>query len=208
MIPKNRNCGVLLWKTLVCGNCQRAKEAKKMCLKCEISMCVQHLQAHLTTPVLLQTHPLTEPTALGAATKCPQHGKLLEYFCLDDMVCVCVSCAIEDQHRLHNMKTFSTAHKELMEKLTTEHQALQSKTEEDNTSLEKWEKVKREEPSMCAVRLVEAVNNLRDVSLTSVQSSVSARMVSIRTSKSRLQRGPPLKLARLQLCPVPVKMLR
>uniref|UniRef100_A0A3P9LXE1 B box-type domain-containing protein n=1 Tax=Oryzias latipes TaxID=8090 RepID=A0A3P9LXE1_ORYLA len=127
-----------------------------------ISMCVQHLQAHLTTPVLLQTHPLTEPTALGAATKCPQHGKLLEYFCLDDMACVCVSCAIEDQHRLHNMKTFSTAHKELMEKLTTEHQAIQSKTEEDNTSLEKWEKVKREELSMCAVRLVEAVNNLRD----------------------------------------------
>lgn len=163
------------------------KPAKKMCLKCEISMCVQHLQAHLTTPVLLQTHPLTEPTALGAATKCPQHGKLLEYFCLDDMACVCVSCAIEDQHRLHNMKTFSTAHKELMEKLTTEHQALQTKTEEDNTSLEKWEKVKREELSMCAVRLVEAVNNLRDVSLTSVQSSVSARMVSIRTSKSSIQ---------------------
>ncbi|KAF6728189.1 Tripartite motif-containing protein 29 [Oryzias melastigma] len=163
------------------------KPAKKMCLKCEISMCVQHLQAHLTTPVLLQTHPLTEPTALGAATKCPQHGKLLEYFCLDDMACVCVSCAIEDQHRLHNMKTFSTAHKELMEKLVVEHKALQSKTEEDNMSLEKWEKGKREALSMSAVRLVEAVNNLRDLSLTSVQSSVSARMVSIRTSKSSIQ---------------------
>ncbi|RVE60414.1 hypothetical protein OJAV_G00180910 [Oryzias javanicus] len=163
------------------------KPAKKMCLKCEISMCVQHLQAHLTTPVLLQTHPLTEPTALGAATKCPQHGKLLEYFCLDDMACVCVSCAIEDQHRLHNMKTFSTAQKELMEKLIIEHKALQSKTEEDNMSLEKWEKGKREELSMGAVRLVEAVNNLRDLSLTSVQSSVSARMVSIRTSKSSIQ---------------------
>lgn len=174
---------------ILCDMCteEDRKPARKTCMKCEISMCTQHLQIHLTTPVLLQTHPLTEPMALCGTTKCPQHGKLLEYYCLDDMTCVCVSCAIEDQHRLHNMKTFSTAHKELMEKLRAEQQALQVKADDENVSLGMWEKSEREMLGGCSVRLIEAVTNLRDISLSSVQSSVSARMVSIKTSKSSMQ---------------------
>ncbi|CAI5669186.1 unnamed protein product [Oreochromis niloticus] len=175
-------------QTILCDMCaEDRKPAKKTCMKCEISMCVQHLQAHLTTPVLLQTHPLTEPMDLCGNTKCSQHSKLLEYYCLDDMTCVCVSCAIEDQHRLHNMKTFSTAHKELLEKLKAEQLILQEKTDDENVSLEKWEKSEREKLGRCSVRLIEAVTNLRDISLTSVQSSVSARMVSLKTSKSSME---------------------
>lgn len=176
-------------QVILCDMCteEDRKPARKTCMKCEISMCVQHLQAHLTTPVLLQTHPLTEPMSLCGTTKCPQHGKLVEYYCLDDLTCVCVSCAIEDQHRLHNMKTFSTAHKELMEKLSAEQQALLVKTEDKNVSLEKWEKSEREKLGRSSVRLIEAVTNLRDVALASVQSSVSARMVSIKTSKTSIQ---------------------
>ncbi|KAI3375737.1 hypothetical protein L3Q82_004036 [Scortum barcoo] len=176
-------------QVILCDMCteEDQKPARKTCMKCEISMCVQHLQAHLTTPVLLQTHPLTEPMALCGTTKCPLHGKLLEYYCLDDLTCVCVSCAIEDQHRLHNMKTFSTAHKDLMEKLVAEQQALQVKTDDENVSLEKWEKSEREKVGRSSVRLIEGVTNLRDIVLTSVQSSVSARMVSIKTSKTSMQ---------------------
>uniref|UniRef100_A0A8P4G6T4 B box-type domain-containing protein n=1 Tax=Dicentrarchus labrax TaxID=13489 RepID=A0A8P4G6T4_DICLA len=176
-------------QVILCDMCteEDRKPARKTCRKCEISMCVQHLQTHLTTPILLQTHPLTDPMALCGTTKCPQHGKLLEYYCLDDLTCVCVSCAIEDQHRLHNMKTFSTAHKELMEKLNAEQQALLVKTDDENVSLEKWEKSEREKLGRSSVRLIEAVTNLRDIALTSVQSSVSARMVSIKTSKSSIQ---------------------
>uniref|UniRef100_A0A3Q3WWC1 B box-type domain-containing protein n=1 Tax=Mola mola TaxID=94237 RepID=A0A3Q3WWC1_MOLML len=160
------------------------KPAQKTCMKCEISMCVQHLQAHLTTPVLLQTHPLTEAMAVTGTTKCSQHGKLLEYFCLDDLTCVCVSCAIEDQHRLHNMKTFSTAHKELIEKLSCEKQELLVKT---GDGLEKWDKTEREKLTHSGVQLVKAVTNLRDLALACVQSSVSARLVSIKTSNSSMQ---------------------
>uniref|UniRef100_A0A3B5RF93 B box-type domain-containing protein n=1 Tax=Xiphophorus maculatus TaxID=8083 RepID=A0A3B5RF93_XIPMA len=154
--------------SILCDMCtgEDRKAARKTCMKCEISMCVQHLEAHLTTPVLLQTHPLTEPMAIDGNTKCPQHEKLLEYYCLDDKTCVCVSCAIEDQHRLHNMKTFSTAHKELLEKLKAEQKDLQVKTEDDNMSLEKWEKSEREKLARSSVRLIEAVTNLRDISLT------------------------------------------
>ncbi|XP_074480490.1 uncharacterized protein LOC141761135 [Sebastes fasciatus] len=176
-------------QVILCDMCteEDRKPARKTCMKCEISMCVQHLQTHLTTPVLLQTHPLTEPMALCGTTKCPQHGKLLEYYCLDDMTCVCVSCAIEDQHRLHNMKTFSTAHKELMEKLHAEQQALLVKTDDEHVSLEKWEKSEREKLDRSSMRLIEAVTSLRDIALTSIQSSVSARMVSIKSSKSSMQ---------------------
>ncbi|KAM3590482.1 uncharacterized protein V6R79_010771 [Siganus canaliculatus] len=176
-------------QVILCEMCteEDRKPAKKTCMKCEISMCVQHLQAHLTTPVLLQTHPLTEPTALDGTAKCPQHGKLLEYYCLDDMTCLCVSCAIEDQHRLHNMKTFSTAHKELMDKLSVEQQALMVKTDDEEVSLEMWEKNEREKLGRCSVRLIDAVKHLRDITLTSVQSSVSTRMVSIKTSKTSIQ---------------------
>ncbi|CAK6953000.1 tripartite motif-containing protein 16-like [Scomber scombrus] len=176
-------------QVIFCDVCtdEDRKPARKTCMKCEISMCVQHLQIHLTTPVLIQTHPLTEPMALCGTTKCPQHGKLLEYYCQDDRTCLCVSCAIEGQHRLHNMKTFSTAHKELMEKLSAEQQALLVKTDDENVSLEKWEKSEKEKLGCCSVRLIEAVTSLRDIALTSVQSSVSARMVSMKTSKSSMQ---------------------
>ncbi|XP_060886761.1 tripartite motif-containing protein 16-like [Labrus mixtus] len=190
----SRNLGNDRRQVIFCDMCteDNRKPAQKTCMKCEISMCVQHLQAHLTTPVLLQTHTLTEPIASGngglvVTTKCPQHGKLLEYYCLDDLTFVCVSCAIEDQHSKHNMKTFSTAHKELLEKVQAEQQALLVKADGANTSLEKWEKNEREKLGRSSVRLIEAVTNLRDLALTRVQSSVSARMVSIKTSKSSLQ---------------------
>uniref|UniRef100_A0A8C2X8V1 B box-type domain-containing protein n=1 Tax=Cyclopterus lumpus TaxID=8103 RepID=A0A8C2X8V1_CYCLU len=175
-------------EVIMCDMCPATAKnvAQKTCMKCEISMCVQHLQAHVTTPVLLQTHPLTEAMAL-CGTKCPQHGKLLEYYCLDDMTCVCVACAIEGQHRVHNMKTFSTAHKELTEELNNEQRALLGKTDDEDESLEKWEKSEREKLGRSSVRLVQAVTGLRDIVLTSVQSSVSARMASIKTSKSSIQ---------------------
>lgn len=161
------------------------KPAQKTCMKCELSMCAEHLKPHLTTPVLLQTHLLTEPVALGSTMKCPQHGKLLEYYCLDDLTCVCVSCAIEDQHRLHNMKTFPTAHKELKEKLAAEQQALKTRT--SSLNLEKWERVETEKVKHSGVQLIEAVNSLRDLALTRIQNSVSTRMVALKTSKDRLQ---------------------
>ncbi|KAM6949554.1 tripartite motif-containing protein 16 [Aplochiton taeniatus] len=179
-------------QVVLCDMCtEDRKPALKTCMKCEMSMCVRHLQAHLDTPFLLQTHPLTEPlapadTGLGGATKCPHHGKLLEYYCLDDRTTVCVSCAIEDHHRLHNMKTLSTAHKELLEKLKPEQQAL-VQIEEQGLKLESWEKSERKKLECSSVRLINAVTALRDIALTSVQSSVSARVAAIHTSKSSMQ---------------------
>ncbi|XP_056156260.1 E3 ubiquitin/ISG15 ligase TRIM25 [Lampris incognitus] len=182
---KEKKTGVLQ-----CDMCpaDHPSPARKTCMKCEISMCVQHLQAHLTTPVLLQTHPLTEPIALAgdAGTKCPQHGKLLEYYCLDDLVNVCVSCAIEGQHRLHDMKTLPTAHEELLQRLATEQKAL-ANTEKGKLSLETWDRSERDKLQRSATRLIEAVSSLRDLAQTRVQSSVAARLLAIKTAKSSVE---------------------
>lgn len=176
-------------QVIFCDMCteEERRPAQKTCMKCEISMCLDHLQAHLTTPVLLQTHPLTEPTALCGTTKCPHHGKLLEYYCLDDLTCVCVSCAIEDQHRLHNMKTFSTAHKELLGKLQQDKAALRMKVKANNTDIKKWEKTEGEKVRSCGKLLIEAVTHLSNLALKSVQSSVSGRMVALKTSESSME---------------------
>lgn len=178
-------------QVILCDMCTETKRmpAQKTCMKCEISMCSNHLQAHLTTPVLLQTHLLTEPTVLCGTNKCPQHGKLLEYYCLDDMNCVCVSCAIEDQHRLHNMKTFPTAHKELVEKVKQDEEELKVKIKGKNTKhfIEQWEEMEEEKARSSSIRLIEAVKHLRELALASVQLSVSGRVAALKTCESSMQ---------------------
>ncbi|CAL8325632.1 unnamed protein product [Lota lota] len=184
--------GATTQPAILCDMCtdEDRRAAMKTCMKCEISMCAQHLQPHLTAPVLLLSHPLTEPMAPGAeglgGTKCPQHGKLLEYYCLDDLTSVCVSCAIEDQHRLHNMKTLPKAHAELVGKLAEEERAAAGRRQESE-KLGSWEQSKREEVSRSSLRLIEAVSKLRDMALNRVKSSVSARMDSIATGGRSLQ---------------------
>ncbi|XP_045068136.1 E3 ubiquitin-protein ligase TRIM7 [Coregonus clupeaformis] len=179
-------------QAVVCDMCvDDKKPALKTCMKCEMSMCAQHLEPHLTVPLLLQTHTLTEPIApgaggIGAATKCPHHGKILEYYCLDDLTSACMSCAIDDQHRVHNMKTLPKAHKELGEKLKEEQKAL-AQRESQSLELVRWDKEQRERLASSSVRLIEGVSALRDITLTSVQSSVSARVKYIKTSKRTMQ---------------------
>ncbi|CAB1345357.1 unnamed protein product [Coregonus sp. 'balchen'] len=179
-------------QAVVCDMCvDDKKPALKTCMKCEMSMCAQHLEPHLTVPLLLQTHTLTEPIApgaggIGATTKCPHHGKILEYYCLDDLTSACMSCAIEDQHRVHNMKTLPKAHKELGEKLKEKQKALTPR-ESQSLELVRWDKEQRERLASSSVRLIEGVSALRDITLTSVQSSVSARVMSINTSKRTMQ---------------------
>ena len=179
------------FQPVLCDMClDKPMPALKTCLKCEISMCAQHLQAHLTTPVLLQTHPLTKPITPGGlssgAVRCPEHGKLLEYYCLDDRTCVCVSCSIEDRHRLHNMKTLPSAHKVLVEKLREELKELPER-EIQGEALKSWETEKRKALSVSSECLVKGVSALRDIGLTKVQSSVSARLGAIQAARQNIE---------------------
>lgn len=173
-----------------CDLCVEVKTlALKTCLKCEISMCAQHLQTHLTTPVLLQTHPLTNPVKSGSssqmASKCTAHGKLVEYYCLDDHVLVCMSCAIEEGHRLHNMKTLQTAYLELVDQLKEESEA-PAQRQNQAKELERWHKYQIQTLEDCVRQLMETGLALKDLVFTSLQTSVSARLGTIQTAQQAI----------------------
>ncbi|KAF3697729.1 E3 ubiquitin/ISG15 ligase TRIM25 [Channa argus] len=86
--------------------------AVKTCLKCEVSMCQEHVKPHLELPVFCE-HPLTEPINDFWKRKCPYHDEIYRYYCMDDKVCVCNACTIEGEHSGHTMKTLKNAMKDL-----------------------------------------------------------------------------------------------
>ncbi|MEE6522267.1 hypothetical protein FKM82_020712 [Ascaphus truei] len=79
--------------------------AVKTCLNCEVSLCLQHLERHNK-----KSHVLVEPTESIEDRKCPEHDKLLEYFCKNDQSCICVTCYIAGSHKGHSIMTLKEAH--------------------------------------------------------------------------------------------------
>ncbi|XP_040886691.1 E3 ubiquitin/ISG15 ligase TRIM25 [Toxotes jaculatrix] len=86
--------------------------AVKTCLKCEVSMCQEHVKPHLELPAFCE-HPLTEPINDFWRRKCPEHDEIYRYYCMDDKVCVCNACTIEGEHSGHTMKTLKNTMKDL-----------------------------------------------------------------------------------------------
>lgn len=52
--------------------------AVKTCLKCEVSMCQEHVKPHLELPAFCE-HPLTEPINDFWKRKCPEHDEIYRY---------------------------------------------------------------------------------------------------------------------------------
>ncbi|XP_073331479.1 E3 ubiquitin/ISG15 ligase TRIM25 isoform X2 [Pagrus major] len=86
--------------------------AVKTCLKCEVSMCQEHVKPHLELPAFRE-HPLTEPMNDFWKRKCPDHDEIYRYYCMDDKVCVCNACTIEGGHLGHTIKTLRNTMKDL-----------------------------------------------------------------------------------------------
>ncbi|XP_077314881.1 E3 ubiquitin-protein ligase TRIM39-like [Lithobates pipiens] len=97
------------------------------CLHCEASLCDDHLKAHNKSP----EHVLTELTTSPENRKCSIHKKILEYYCYEDNVCICVYCLAE-KHRLHQLENLDEATakkkkklKDLLETLVSESEDLE-----------------------------------------------------------------------------------
>uniref|UniRef100_A0A3P8R121 E3 ubiquitin/ISG15 ligase TRIM25-like n=1 Tax=Astatotilapia calliptera TaxID=8154 RepID=A0A3P8R121_ASTCA len=86
--------------------------AVKTCLKCEVSMCQEHLKPHLELPAF-RMHPLTEPMNDFWKRKCRDHDEIYRYYCIDDKICVCNACTIEGGHSGHTIKTLKNTMKDL-----------------------------------------------------------------------------------------------
>ncbi|KAM3590715.1 uncharacterized protein V6R79_014990 [Siganus canaliculatus] len=86
--------------------------AVKTCLKCEVSMCQEHVKPHLELPAFRE-HPLTEPMADFWKRKCTDHDEIYRYYCTDDKVFMCNACTIEGAHLGHSIKTLKNTMKDL-----------------------------------------------------------------------------------------------
>ncbi|XP_034542277.1 E3 ubiquitin-protein ligase TRIM21-like [Notolabrus celidotus] len=85
-----------------CDICTGTKlKALKSCLVCLVSYCKTHLKPHLTTTGL-KKHQLIDPVENLGGRMCEKHDKLLELFCKNDQMCVCVLCSVTD-HKTHDV---------------------------------------------------------------------------------------------------------
>ncbi|XP_041072520.1 E3 ubiquitin/ISG15 ligase TRIM25-like [Carcharodon carcharias] len=124
-----------------CDSCPigRGAKAAKSCLSCLATFCQAHLRPHLEE-VTLRDHQLTEPVrglGLGLGGKrCPAHGKLLEFFCRTDQMCICGLCILH-VHRDHEVIALEEESTEKKKFLQEEKVRRQSQIEEINTAINK-----------------------------------------------------------------------
>ncbi|XP_041847249.1 E3 ubiquitin-protein ligase Midline-1-like isoform X2 [Melanotaenia boesemani] len=85
-------------KCVYCDCCpEKNILAIKTCLKCEVSMCKQHVKDHLEL-LVFTGHPLVEPLSDLQERKCPEHNdEVLRYYCRSSRRYICNICALESK---------------------------------------------------------------------------------------------------------------
>ncbi|XP_068094159.1 E3 ubiquitin/ISG15 ligase TRIM25-like [Hyperolius riggenbachi] len=109
------------------------------CLHCEASLCDNHLRVHSKSP----EHVLCDPTTSLENRKCSVHKKVLEYYCLADAACICVSCSLAGDHQGHKVEMLDEASKKKKQKLRNDLQELITKTEETQKEVQSLQENKR-----------------------------------------------------------------
>ncbi|XP_078518374.1 E3 ubiquitin/ISG15 ligase TRIM25-like isoform X2 [Lissotriton helveticus] len=79
--------------------------AMKLCLQCEMLLCEKHLRKHNERAA----HVLADPATPLESRRCPSHGELLSYYCVEENEYLCVSCCLLGQHRNHKIHLLSEA---------------------------------------------------------------------------------------------------
>uniref|UniRef100_A0A8C5MD75 Uncharacterized protein n=1 Tax=Leptobrachium leishanense TaxID=445787 RepID=A0A8C5MD75_9ANUR len=87
--------------------------AAKTCLLCEASLCDDHVKVHNKAA----EHVLAGPTTSFSGRKCSLHKKILEYYCMEDTACICVSCRLDGEHQGHQVETLNEASDKSKEKM-------------------------------------------------------------------------------------------
>ncbi|KAM6909458.1 E3 ubiquitin/ISG15 ligase TRIM25 [Xenentodon cancila] len=177
--------------------------AVKTCLKCEVSMCQEHVKPHLELPAFRE-HPLTEPMNDFWKRKCPDHDEIYRYFCMNDKICVCNACTIEGGHSGHTIKTLKNTMKDLkgnlekqLYKLERKHSMAEKKLQEQKEK-ERQNKKFRDDTEQCLTRLGEEmkakvhhfITRLRDCTHTQCDSSgpvIQKNISKICQDQARLQ---------------------
>ncbi|XP_030064235.1 E3 ubiquitin/ISG15 ligase TRIM25 [Microcaecilia unicolor] len=116
---------------VTCDLCLRAP-AVRTCLTCMASFCQEHLKPHLESLVFCD-HQLRQPLGDLQQRKCPDHAKLLEYFCYEHGKCICCVCAV--LHKTCQTSTLQEAKTNKQIDLNKQMGTLRGKLEKVSTSL-------------------------------------------------------------------------
>lgn len=96
-----------------CDQCiDEPTTAVKTCLKCEVSLCLRHLQRH-NEKEQFRAHILVDTVQKPGSKACSTHNFPLEYFCSTDMTPICSICLMQGQHQNHEVLTFNVAEEEM-----------------------------------------------------------------------------------------------
>ncbi|XP_073423835.1 E3 ubiquitin/ISG15 ligase TRIM25-like [Dendrobates tinctorius] len=120
--------------------------AVRSCLHCEASLCDKHLRAHSKSA----EHVLSDPSTSLEKRKCSIHKKILEYYCIEDAACICVSCSLAGEHRGHRVEMVDEASEKKKAKLRNVFQKLTTKGEKTEERVRSLEERRRKAPEKAA----------------------------------------------------------
>nr|XP_046263241.1 E3 ubiquitin/ISG15 ligase TRIM25-like [Scatophagus argus] len=125
-------------KHVYCDCCvENQTLAVKTCLKCEVSLCKEHIKTHLELPVFTG-HPLVSPLADLLERKCPQHeDEVLRYYCSVSRRYICNLCALESKKHSVASETFTVLRRQLTEHMDQHFKTLKEQMTESNKSIKK-----------------------------------------------------------------------
>ncbi|XP_021266582.1 E3 ubiquitin/ISG15 ligase TRIM25-like isoform X2 [Numida meleagris] len=129
-----------------CDLClDKPQPAVKMCLICDASLCQAHLDKH-SARASQRDHVLVE-VGMGGLTeerRCQEHGKVLEYFCQDERLFICVLCSIAGCHKGHRILTLKEAHDKKLDDLSCTMDRLQGYRSDLSAALEELQRNKNQ----------------------------------------------------------------
>ncbi|CAJ1071576.1 nuclear factor 7%2C ovary-like isoform X2 [Xyrichtys novacula] len=128
-------------KTVYCDLCPEKKTlAKKTCLKCEVSMCEEHVKDHQELQVFTG-HPLVKPLSDLLERKCPQHeDQVLKYYCKTSRRYICNLCALENKQLNQATETSTVLRRQLTEYMDQHFNALDEQIKESNKMVKKLQR--------------------------------------------------------------------
>ncbi|XP_077314730.1 E3 ubiquitin/ISG15 ligase TRIM25-like [Lithobates pipiens] len=150
-------------KVVFCVYCDFPVPAVKSCRQCETSLCADHLRKHNETV----EHTLLPPTADLGKRRCPVHGKIMEYYCTEDSVCVCASCRLDGEHTGHQAESLEEVSKKkirpLLEKVILEREKIEKKVQSLQERGTKAQEVATEATQRATAKLRDIKKQLEDL---------------------------------------------
>ncbi|KAM7378856.1 hypothetical protein PAMP_004451 [Pampus punctatissimus] len=133
-------------KSVYCDFCpEKTTLAMKTCLKCELSLCEEHVKDHLKLPVFTG-HPLVKTLGDLQERKCPQHeDEVLRYYCNTSRRYICNMCALESKQLNLTTETSTKLRRQLTEYMDQRFNLLKDQITESTDSFKKLQKYLQQE---------------------------------------------------------------